>query len=102
MRFRTPGPIAIGEPGAGYPLPWSVQTWLPGTVATEQDPSSSIDFAYDPTHAIAYRSRPTAMNQTSARLHLRTDEERGTPSPERVEGMSVKPKPVDAAMTPWR
>jgi aminoglycoside phosphotransferase (APT) family kinase protein len=26
--FATPEPIAIGEPGAGYPLPWSVQTWL--------------------------------------------------------------------------
>lgn len=34
-RFATPAPVAIGEPGAGYPLPWSVQTWLPGTVATD-------------------------------------------------------------------
>ena len=37
-RFRTPEPVALGEPGAGYPLPWSVQTWLPGTVATDEDP----------------------------------------------------------------
>ena len=43
-RFRTPEPVAIGEPGAGYPLPWSVQTWLPGTVAT---PSGSPAFARD-------------------------------------------------------
>ena len=46
-RFRTPAPVAIGEPGVGYPLPWSVQTWLPGTVATEQDPSASAAFARD-------------------------------------------------------
>jgi aminoglycoside phosphotransferase (APT) family kinase protein len=46
-RFRTPEPVAIGEPGPAYPLPWSVQTWLPGAVATEQDPSESIAFAYD-------------------------------------------------------
>ena len=46
-RFRTPEPVAIGEPGAGYPLPWSVQTWLPGTVATEQDQSRSVTFARD-------------------------------------------------------
>ena len=26
--FGTPEPVALGEPGAGYPLPWSVQTWL--------------------------------------------------------------------------
>ena len=30
-RFPTPEPVAQGEPGAGYPLPWSVQTWLPGS-----------------------------------------------------------------------
>jgi aminoglycoside phosphotransferase (APT) family kinase protein len=46
-RFRTPEPIAIGEPGAGYPLPWSVQTWLPGTVAADEDPGESVGFAHD-------------------------------------------------------
>jgi aminoglycoside phosphotransferase (APT) family kinase protein len=33
-RFATPEPVAIGEPGPGYPLPWAVQTWVPGTPAT--------------------------------------------------------------------
>ena len=28
-RFPTPEPVALGEPAAGYPLPWSVQTWVP-------------------------------------------------------------------------
>ena len=46
-RFRTPEPVALGEPGAGYPLPWSVQTWLPGTVATDADPGESVGFAHD-------------------------------------------------------
>jgi aminoglycoside phosphotransferase (APT) family kinase protein len=46
-RFPTPEPVALGEPGAGYPLPWSVQTWLPGTVATEADPAGSLGFAGD-------------------------------------------------------
>lgn len=46
-RFPTPEPIAIGEPGAGYPLPWSVQTWLPGVVATDEDPAGSTEFAHD-------------------------------------------------------
>ena len=45
--FPTPQPVARGEPGAGYPLPWSIQTWLPGTVATDADPGSSIAFAHD-------------------------------------------------------
>ncbi|MGX6601780.1 aminoglycoside phosphotransferase family protein [Micromonosporaceae bacterium Da 78-11] len=46
-RFRTPEPVALGEPGAGYPLPWSVQTWLPGVVATDEDPGGSVGFAHD-------------------------------------------------------
>lgn len=46
-RFRTPEPVALGEPGAGYPLPWSVQTWLPGVTATEDDPAGSTGFAHD-------------------------------------------------------
>jgi aminoglycoside phosphotransferase (APT) family kinase protein len=46
-RFATPVPVAIGVPGAGYPLPWAVQTWLPGVVATDDDPSDSVAFAHD-------------------------------------------------------
>jgi aminoglycoside phosphotransferase (APT) family kinase protein len=45
--FRTPEPIALGAPGPGYPLPWSVQTWLPGTVASDDDPAGSVAFARD-------------------------------------------------------
>lgn len=44
-RFPTPEPVALGEPGAGYPFPWSVQTWLPGVVATDADPGESVVFA---------------------------------------------------------
>ncbi len=46
-RFPTPEPVAQGEPGAGYPLPWSVQTWLPGIIATDEDPGGSVAFAHD-------------------------------------------------------
>lgn len=46
-RFATPEPVALGAPGAGYPLPWSVQTWLSGVVATDDDPAESVSFAHD-------------------------------------------------------
>ncbi|MET7931440.1 aminoglycoside phosphotransferase family protein [Streptomyces sp. NPDC055059] len=46
-RFPAPEPVALGEPGAGYPMPWSVQTWLPGTVSWDADPSGSDAFAQD-------------------------------------------------------
>lgn len=46
-RFATPEPVAFGEPGADYPLPWSIQTWLTGVTATDDSPHTSIAFAHD-------------------------------------------------------
>lgn len=43
----APVPVALGEPGHGYPSPWSVQTWLPGRDATVEDPADSAAFAED-------------------------------------------------------
>lgn len=43
----TPEPVALGEPGAGYPLPWSIQSWVPGTVATPDGLAHSRRFAED-------------------------------------------------------
>lgn len=49
----TPEPVALGEPGQGYPVPWSVQTWLPGHDATVEDPAGSLEFARDLTTLVA-------------------------------------------------
>jgi aminoglycoside phosphotransferase (APT) family kinase protein len=46
-RFATPEPVALGRPGPGYPLPWTVQTWLPGTPASDDDFSESVALAHD-------------------------------------------------------
>lgn len=52
-RFPTPEPVAIGAPGRCYRLPWSVQTWLPGVVATDCDPCGSEGFAQDLAEFVA-------------------------------------------------
>ena len=43
----TPLPVALGRPGHGYPFAWSVQTWLPGLVATPDGLAESRVFAED-------------------------------------------------------
>lgn len=43
----TPAPVAMGDPGYGYPLPWTVQTWIHGAVATPHDLAHSDAFAQD-------------------------------------------------------
>jgi aminoglycoside phosphotransferase (APT) family kinase protein len=49
----TPRPVALGEPGHGYPMPWSIQTWLSGCDATAEDPADSDEFAEDLAALIA-------------------------------------------------
>ncbi|MDQ0645442.1 aminoglycoside phosphotransferase family protein [Microbacterium murale] len=43
----TPVHVAHGRPGHGYPMPWSVQSWLPGSVATPDGLAHSSHFAKD-------------------------------------------------------
>ncbi len=35
----VPAPLALGEPGEGYPWPWSVVPWLPGSNPVAYDPA---------------------------------------------------------------
>ncbi|MHA7200327.1 aminoglycoside phosphotransferase family protein [Arthrobacter alkaliphilus] len=49
----SPLPVAIGEPSAGYPLPWSVQTWIEGKIATPDSVASSTSFALELAALIA-------------------------------------------------
>ncbi|WP_194411112.1 phosphotransferase [Microbacterium cremeum] len=45
--FPSPRLVFIGRPGFGYPMPWSVQSWIRGDVATEDSVASSSVFARD-------------------------------------------------------
>jgi aminoglycoside phosphotransferase (APT) family kinase protein len=51
--FATPRPIGLGRPGPLYPLPWSVQTWIEGDVATPDGLAQSAPFARDIARLIA-------------------------------------------------
>jgi aminoglycoside phosphotransferase (APT) family kinase protein len=45
--FPTPKPVAIGRAGGGYPMPWSMQTWLLGDTASPRGLAGSHVFATD-------------------------------------------------------
>lgn len=40
-------PVALGQPGAGYPYAWSVNPWLPGTPADPQRLADPVGLADD-------------------------------------------------------
>lgn len=59
-RFATPVTVAIGRPGFGYPLPWTIQKWIAGSTGTVDDPGSSVGFATDLAEFVAaVRAIPT-------------------------------------------
>ncbi|TSE08995.1 aminoglycoside phosphotransferase family protein [Mesorhizobium intechi] len=51
--FATPQPIGLGEPGPRYPMPWTLQTWVEGEVATPHGLSGSTTFALDLARLVA-------------------------------------------------
>jgi aminoglycoside phosphotransferase (APT) family kinase protein len=58
--YPTPEPIAIGAPGEGYPLPWSVYSWVDGTIAYDAEVAGSTAFAEDLARfVLALRAEPT-------------------------------------------
>ncbi|BDV32325.1 phosphotransferase [Microbacterium terricola] len=56
----SPIPVALGRPGGAYPMPWSVQTWLDGDVATPISVATSTAVARDLADLIqSLRAVPT-------------------------------------------
>lgn len=49
----VPEVLGLGRPGHGYPLWWSVQTWLDGETGHESDPGGSDAFADDLVELVA-------------------------------------------------
>ena len=44
----TPEPVALGRPGPGYPLPWSVYRWLDGATASPAVAPAAASTGQDP------------------------------------------------------
>lgn len=49
----APQPMGIGHPARNYPMPWMMQSWIEGDVATPDGLSTSNNFALDIANLIA-------------------------------------------------
>src|SRR5689334_1519691 len=47
VTLPVPEPVAQGRPGEGYPFPWSVNRWMPGTTAEAGPVDDMAGFAVD-------------------------------------------------------
>lgn len=60
IQFAAPRHVAFGAPGEGYPLPWSVQTWVDGEPPTPSSHADSVGLALDLASLIeSIRAAPT-------------------------------------------
>jgi aminoglycoside phosphotransferase (APT) family kinase protein len=49
LPLRIPEPVALGEPGSGFPRPWSIYRWIDGDHATVERIANTATFAADLT-----------------------------------------------------
>ncbi|MDX6259042.1 MAG: hypothetical protein QOH84_730 [Kribbellaceae bacterium] len=47
LPVRIPTPVGLGEPADGYPWPWSVQEWIPGSIAVAGEVRDPVGLAED-------------------------------------------------------
>lgn len=47
LPIRVPEPVAVGEPGEGYPFRWAVHRWLPGHGAGPDTIGDTVTFALE-------------------------------------------------------
>ena len=52
-KVAAPLPLGTGRPGQGYPMPWSLQSWLDGDVATPETHAATVSLAEDIAALIA-------------------------------------------------
>lgn len=84
LPVSVPEPVAVGEPGCGYPYRWAIHRWLPGEGATLGRMSDPVVFALDLARVVAAlqelptegapaarnRARPLADYDAATRLAI--------------------------------
>ena len=69
LTVAVPEPVAIGEPGEGYPYRWAIHRWLPGALAGPGTMADPVRFAEDlarvviELRAVPVEAAPPAHNR---------------------------------------
>jgi aminoglycoside phosphotransferase (APT) family kinase protein len=76
LPVAIPEPVAVGEPGAGFPYRWAVHRWLPGEGAAPERIDDPVRFAHDlagvvrSLRAVPTDGAPSASGRALALRHL--------------------------------
>lgn len=100
LPLPVPAPVRVGQPGLGYPWPWSIVPFLPGQVAARHPPANLRDAAVSLGRFLAALHTPAAPDAPASAV-------RGVPLADRsatlTQNLSVVGTLVDrrAVMRVW-
>lgn len=80
LTVPVPEPVAVGEPGAGYPHRWAIHRWLSGEAANPEGLTDPVRFALDLAQVVRELAVVPTEGAPSARNRARplADYDRGT------------------------
>lgn len=95
LPVAIPEPVALGEPGHGYPWPWSVYRWLPGANPTTGAADALVDGIAE--FVTALRATDTADAPANGRGVPLADRDTATRQAIAALGDRIDPRAVTAA-----
>ncbi len=88
LPVAVPDPVAVGEPGEGYPYRWAVHRWLPGEGASMERMDDPVEFALEVARVVSALQRIPAGDAPPARNRARPLEDYDGPTRRAIEGGS--------------
>lgn len=88
LPVAVPEPVAVGEPGEGFPYRWAVHRWIPGEGATLARVDDPVTFALDLAEVIRRLQAVPTDSAPSARNRARPLHEYDDATRRAIEGAS--------------
>lgn len=100
LSVAVPEPVAIGEPGEGYPYQWAVHRWIAGEGASPETIDDPVAFALDLAEVVRRLHRLSTDGAPAARNRARPLRDYDAPTRQAIERASHLID-ADAAMAVW-
>lgn len=100
LPIAVPEPVAVGQPGNGYPFRWAVHRWLPGAAAMPTSIGDSVAFALDLAHVARALRRVPSDGAPAAKNRARPLREYDDATRSAIDGAGELID-ADAALAVW-
>jgi aminoglycoside phosphotransferase (APT) family kinase protein len=100
LPVAVPEPVAVGEPGCGYPFPWAVHRWIPGEGAALDRLDEPVSFALDLAEVVRSLQLAPTDGAPRARNRARPLEDYDEPTRRAIDAASELID-ADAATAVW-